>query len=156
MSRLFSPRNVAIGGVGAGLVLYYWPKGKGYAAQRTWRWRRLTLYIASRPTALRTSLTDSLLAELRTHTLQQLRRREVSETQSRMPNEISSCQNETLPDELTCFEAGKSDQITSPQTKPTGIDSKHFIENVADQKAQPASGPEKVLNKAAYGHEQGK
>lgn len=156
MSRLFSPRNVAIGGIGAGLVLYYWPKGKGYAAQRTWRWTRLTPYIVLRRTARRTSLTGSLLAEPRTLTLPQSQRREVSETQSRILNEISICQKETLPDELTCFEAGKADHVTSPQTNPTGIDSKHFIENVADQKTNRAEGPEKVLNKTAYGHEQGK
>lgn len=54
------------------------------------------------------------------------------------------------------FLTGKADQTASPQTNSKGVDTKHFQENVADQKAFDQAGAKKMLNKSVYGQEKGK
>ncbi|EME39221.1 hypothetical protein DOTSEDRAFT_47812 [Dothistroma septosporum NZE10] len=51
---------------------------------------------------------------------------------------------------------GKAEETMSNQINPRGVDSKHFVENVADQKLDDKIGPEKALTKMAYGQEKGK
>ncbi|CAK4029523.1 Hypothetical predicted protein [Lecanosticta acicola] len=51
---------------------------------------------------------------------------------------------------------GNAEQTASSQINPKGIDTPHFIENVADQKAHDQAGVKKMLNKSVYGQEKGK
>ena len=51
----------------------------------------------------------------------------------------------------------KADHTTSPQENPTGIDTPHFVNNVADQKVDGSrSGAKSALDQAVYGQEKGK
>ncbi|KAK4616275.1 hypothetical protein CLAFUW4_10346 [Fulvia fulva] len=61
-----------------------------------------------------------------------------------------------LPGIATTRGQGKAEETMSKQINPKGVDTKHFVENVADQKADDKSGPEKALTKMAYGQEKGK
>ncbi|KAK4499924.1 hypothetical protein PRZ48_008110 [Zasmidium cellare] len=110
MPRLFTPRNVAIGGAAAGAVLYFWPKSKPIETFGTQN-------IANRMSAG---------GGTHTHT------------------------------PAVATPRGKPDQTVSPQSNPTGIDTPHFVNNVADQKAHDQAGPKKALNQAVYGQDKGK
>ncbi|KAK5173484.1 uncharacterized protein LTR77_002165 [Saxophila tyrrhenica] len=53
-------------------------------------------------------------------------------------------------------DAGDPSHNESNQEQMKGVGTVHFNDKVADQKANPETGPEKMLNKSYYGSEKGR